>query len=130
MHKSIRRKITLIEMMIVMFLIAMIIGVVAYNYQGTLDEGKAFKTKTAKEKLSTVLTIIISNDPDKQDNLDQQWKDYINRSPLIQNANDIIKDGWGNEFRVTLDNDGQVNVESDKYNEYIRQNPSSGFREN
>ncbi len=41
-----RRYITLIEIMIVMFLIALITGVLAYNYRGSLDEGKAFKTKT------------------------------------------------------------------------------------
>jgi len=126
--KSVKRHVTLIEMMIVMFLIAMIIGVVAYNYQGTLEEGKAFKTKTAKEKLSTVLTIAISNNPGITEDLERDWKDVVKRSPLVQNPNDLVKDGWGEEFDVSYEN-GKVIVRSPRYEEYLKQNPTSAFKE-
>ena len=46
-----RHFVTLIEMMIVMFLIMLITGVIAYNYRGSLDEGKAFKTRAGIEKV-------------------------------------------------------------------------------
>ncbi len=47
MYRAAKRCVTLIEMMIVMFLISLITGVIAYYYRGSLDEGKAFKTKAA-----------------------------------------------------------------------------------
>ncbi len=46
-----RRFITLIEMMIVMFLIALITGVIAYNVKGSLDQGKSSRQKLALKKL-------------------------------------------------------------------------------
>ena len=52
--------------MIVMFLIALITGVIAYNYRGTLEEGKAFKTKAAMEKIETILSLEIANHPDEK----------------------------------------------------------------
>ena len=52
-----KRYITLVEMMIVMFLIAMITGVIAYNYTGSLEEGKAFKTKAGIQKIETILAL-------------------------------------------------------------------------
>ena len=55
--------------MIVMFLIALITGVIAYNYRGSLDEGKAFKTKAAIEKLETILNLRVSEDPGLQDSI-------------------------------------------------------------
>ncbi len=44
---------TLMEIMIVMALIAMILGAVAWNYQGALDDGRAFETKANIEKVRT-----------------------------------------------------------------------------
>jgi general secretion pathway protein G len=126
MYKTVKRQITLIEMMIVMFLIAMIIGVVAYNYQGTLSEGKAFKTKTAKEKLHTILTIMVSKDPTLLENLENNWRDVVSSSPLVQNPNNLIKDGWGNEFDVQVEN-GNIIITSERYEEYLKENPRSSF---
>lgn len=128
LFKTVKRYVTLIEMMIVMFLIAMIIGVVAYNYQSTLEEGKAFKTKTAKEKLATVLTIAISNNPNIVENLETNWREEVRKSPLVQNSNDLIKDGWGQEFTVNYEN-GRVIIRSSRYEEYLRKNPGSAFKE-
>ncbi|GAB4238092.1 MAG: type II secretion system protein [Chlamydiales bacterium] len=128
MHKCKKRKVTLIEMMIVMFLIAMIIGVVAYNYQGTLEESKAFKTKAAKERLTTILTVLITRNPELEDDLESNWQKFVRSSPLVQNPNDLIKDGWGQEFDVRVE-EGRVVVESEKYQEYQKKNPTTTFRE-
>lgn len=122
-----RRNVTLIEMMIVMFLIALIIGVVAYNYQGTLDEGKAFKTKAGMEKLETILTLIVSEDPSKEGNLHDNWRTLIRNSPLVQNPKSLIKDGWGQDYDVKYE-DGHVKVTSQRYQEYLRKNPGTMFR--
>ncbi len=124
MHKLKRRCVTLIEMMIVMFLIALIIGAVAYKYQGSLEEGKAFKTKVGMEKLSTILTLIASNDPSFD--IDK-WDEYVQRSPLVSNANDLIYDGWGKKYSHRLTDKGEIEIYSERYTDYLRKNPGTMF---
>lgn len=119
--KTLRRRfVTLIEMMIVMFLIALITGVVAYNYRGSLEEGKAFKTKTAIDKLSTILSLAIAENSE-EDLSGGGWKDFIKRSPLVQDPDALIKDGWGHEYRVEYDGANHtVVITSDSYNQYLQ----------
>lgn len=117
--KVTRRYVTLIEMLIVMFLIAMIIGVVALNYQGALEEGKAFKSKAGKDKIENILTLAVSQDPNLEQGIETGWKEIIRKSPLITNPEDLIKDGWGDEYQVTVES-GKVKVTSTKYDEYIK----------
>lgn len=116
-----KRYITLIEIMIVMFLIALITGVIAYNYRGSLDEGKAFKTKAAIEKLETILNLRVAEDPGLQDSISspQVWQDIVKNSPLVSNANALLKDGWGGDFNVSTDNSGAIRVHSRKYDDYV-----------
>lgn len=122
----VKRQITLIEIMIVMFLIAMILGVVAYNYQGALEKGKYFQSKTAQEKLETILTLIVSENPDVADHLEQNWPTLIKDSPLVQKPASLLKDGWGGNFEVRYNaNTERVEVTSRKLEEYIRRNSGS-----
>jgi general secretion pathway protein G len=112
-----RRCITLIEIMIVMFLIALIAGVITYNYRGSLDEGKAFKTKIAMDKIETILNLSTAEEPELMDHIDSEWKKIIYASPLVKNPQDLVKDGWGYDFKVTTENN-MIEVHSDKYEEY------------
>lgn len=123
-----RRYITLIEIMIVMFLIALITGVIAYNYRGSLDEGKAFKTKIAIEKIQDILTMKTAQDPGLKDNLSGEgWKQIIRDSPMVSNPNSLLKDGWGGEFEVTIDDNGNIKVTSEKYDAYSRTHAGTMF---
>ena len=127
--KSTRRFVTLIEIMIVMFLIALITGVVAYNYRGTLDEGKAFKTKAGIEKLETILSLVLADNP-HADLSGTLWKEYIKNSPLVQNPTALEKDGWGEDYTVDFDqHSGALKVSSRKYNEYIQSHKGSLFKD-
>lgn len=122
--KSIKKRyVTLIEMMIVMFLIALIIGVIGYNYRGTLDEGKAFKTKAGIEKLETILNLALAENPDLESNIESNWPEIVRTSPLVSNPSSLIKDGWGSTYDVKIE-EGRIVVRSQKYEEYIRTNPS------
>jgi hypothetical protein len=128
-HKKRRHFVTLIEMMIVMFLIALITGVVAYNYRGTLEEGKAFKTKTGIEKLETILSLTLAENP-SADLSGEGWKQYVAHSPLVQNAQALLKDGWGEDYTVNFNPEtNQIQVHSEKYEAYRRKNQQSLFRE-
>lgn len=112
-----KRFVTLIEMMIVMFLIALIIGVVGYNYRGTLEEGKAFKTKAGIEKVKTILNLAVAEAPEKQSDIESRWQEIIKTSPLVSDSNALIRDGWGETYQVTVEN-GEIQVRSRKLEEY------------
>lgn len=121
-----KRFITLVEMMIVMFLIAMITGVIAYNYTGSLEEGKAFKTKAGIEKIKTILALDAAGTD--IDNIKDEWKAVVKNSPLVQNPDELVKDGWGVEYKVSIDekSDGkEIVVSSDKYDDYLKKKGKS-----
>lgn len=119
-----KRYITLIEIMIVMFLIALITGVIAYNYRGSLDEGKAFKTKAAIEKLETILNLKISENPDIANNISSEWQNMVRSSPLVSNPDALIRDGWGGVYDVSVDDNGVVKVRSQNYENYVQSHQS------
>ena len=124
-----RRFMTLIEMMIVMFLIAMITGVIAYNYTGSLEEGKAFKTKAGMDKIKQILALE-SADGDIE-NVKDEWQQLVTRSPLVQSPKELFKDGWGGDYEVdVVERDGgkEIQITSAKYNAYTsKKNKSSMF---
>lgn len=125
MKKFSRRYLTLIEMMIVMFIISLLIGFLAYRYTGSLEESKAFKTKVAIERVSTILNLKAANDPGFLSDV-QSWQEIIKSSPLVSNPKDLIYDGWGNPFEVYV-NDGTIYVASKTYEDYIKKNPQTMF---
>ncbi len=113
-----KRFITLVEMMIVMFLIAMITGVIAYNYTGSLEEGKAFKTKAGIEKIRTVLDLHLATHPDDVDSIESKWQGVLEDSQLVKNAGELKKDGWGKEYEVSRGQDNEIEIKSSKYDAY------------
>ena len=48
---------TLLEIMIVIFIIGIIGSVIGYNMRGSLDNGKAFKTKEGSRKLYEIIQL-------------------------------------------------------------------------
>lgn len=108
----------MIEIMIVMFLIALITGVLAYNYQGSLEEGKVFKTKVGIDRIETILNLAITQNPNLTNEVSSRWKEIVAASPLVQNPNELVRDGWGNEYKVDVDNDGKIIVTSEGLRNY------------
>lgn len=121
-----RRFLTLIEMMIVMFIIALITGGLAYRYVGSLDESRAFKTKVAIDRVSGILNLKAADDPSFLERAQTEWQGVISDSPLVANANDLMRDGWGQYFQVEV-NDDTIVVHSRKYQDYIRKNKNTMF---
>lgn len=114
-----RRYLTLMEIMVVILLIMMIMGVIAYNYSGSLEEGKAFKTKAAIEKVDNILNIEIAKDPSRLQDIESEWVDLIKRSKIVKNANDLIYDGWGQKLEVEVEED-RIHVHSKKLDDIER----------
>jgi type II secretory pathway pseudopilin PulG len=125
MYKLYRHYITLIEMMIVIFLIALITGVLAYNYRGSLEAGKAASTRMGMERLESILDLATSENPKLGEDLESNWQDIVKNSPLVANPDALIKDGWGNTYDVQRDDTGKITITSKKYEDYQRAHNAS-----
>jgi len=98
--KKRKQPITLIEIMIVIFLIGLIGSVLGYNMKGSLEEGKAFKTEQASLQIrdlllleaakGTPLTTVVANP-----------KLYLSRSGFVKNVEKLLEDGWGGAYEIT-----------------------------
>lgn len=112
-----RSYVTLIEMMIVMFLIMLIFGVVGYNMSGSLEKGKVFATRAGMKKVEQILNLAVAENPSLLENIESHWKGIVSASPLADKGSAITKDGWGVEYEVHVEND-QVVVTSKKFEDY------------
>ena len=100
-----RRAVTLIEMIVVMLLIATITGALAYNYNASLTEGKAFKTRECISRIKTILSIaLVENDTMSAQDIASDWKTFVKDSPMAGKGNDLLKDGWGQEYQISVHN--------------------------
>lgn len=123
MKKITKRYLSLIEIMIVMFLIMMIMGVVAVNYRGALDQGKAFKTEVGIQKIEQSLEFAIAQNPNLVDDVSSDWQGILKNDPMVKDNGSLNRDGWGEEYQVSV-SDGKVTVTSRKLDEYKKKHGS------
>ncbi len=120
--KKIRKRfMTLIEIMIVMFLITIIAGVVSYKVKDSMDYGKAFKTHQGIRQIRQILEMEVSKRPGRYQTIAQEWEKYVEKSPLAGNAKALKVDGWGKKYIVEIQSSNYkfvVKVSSDAYDEY------------
>lgn len=97
-----KRSITLLEIMIVIFLIGLIGSVIGYNVKGSLESGKAFKSEHGAAQIRDILLLEASNGI----NLDVIVADpakYLEESGLCKDSSKMLKDGWGQPYEITSD---------------------------
>ena len=116
--KKTKRHITLVEMMVVIFIIGLIVSVIGFRYQGGLEKGKAFKTETSVDKVETILNLQVAENPSLIDGIERDWKELIKRDPLVKDPAALIKDGWGEELQVSVDNNRNIHVRSRNLDNY------------
>jgi general secretion pathway protein G len=121
--KKKRFSITLIEMVIVMILITMITGAIAYNYRESLNEGRAFKTKEGIERIKTIITLYLAEHPEDQSQYQtRNWKDIVAMHPLMKGSKNFLTDGWGDAYEIRVEKDSddelQAYVSSKNYEKY------------
>jgi type II secretory pathway pseudopilin PulG len=95
-----KQALTLLEIMIVIFLIGLIGSVIGYNMKGSLEEGKAFKTKQSIEKIGDILRLEIA----KGASIEAVVADpssFLNHSGLIKDLKNALKDGWNQPFEIS-----------------------------
>jgi len=94
-----KKALTLLEIMIVIFLITLITAVVGYNMKGSLDKGKAFRTEQAKSQLQDMLLLALSEGL-SMDTILNDPKYALHKVGIARDPDGLLKDGWGVLFSI------------------------------
>lgn len=113
-----RQYLTLIEIMIVIVIIGLIGSVVAYNMRGSLEEGKAFRTQQGGAQIYNILNLEIARGRDS-DEVCRNWQSYVQNSGMARKPSELIYDGWGRLYDVSLQDD-EILVHSERYDTYAQ----------
>jgi len=113
-----KRTLTLLEIIIVIFLITLITGAIGYNMKGALDKGRSFRTQQGKEQLSNLLLICLE-EGENADEIAKNPVKFLRKYDLAKNPDKLIQDGWGQPFQITVyKNKKSFKVVSNNYNNY------------
>ncbi len=99
--KRLKRAITLIEMIVVLMILTMITGALAYNYKKSIDEGKKFKATEMTARIKTLVEIAIAEGRITRNNIATEWEKEVVKSPLIQSSEKFLKDAKEMKFVVS-----------------------------
>lgn len=131
MHKNKKAKkryVTLIEIMIVILLIGLIGGVLAYNFKGSLDQGRMFKTTEGMRQIHNILLYEVATGKSIDEYKDKKnWQDAIMSSPLAGRPKELLKDGWGEEYEVEVEDD-KIYIKSTKGGIYPEKEGVTNFK--
>lgn len=122
-----KRAITLLEIMIVIFLIGLIGSVIGINMKGSMDKGRAFKSERAKEQIKDILQLQLAEGVATNNEIAQDPTYYLKRSGMVKKPKDLLKDGWGQPFVITATADGAgFSVKSERLKKYKDSQKSKG----
>ena len=115
-----KRPFTLLEILIVIFLIGIIGSVIGYNMKGSLDEGRAFRSRQGIEQLRDIVELqLASGWPKENLSTPEEIKDCITRAGIAKKVDDLMKDGWGDPYVITYNPvKDQVTVKSEKLKKF------------
>lgn len=97
--KKKKRTFTLLEIIIVIFIITLITGAIGYSMKGSLDKGRAFRTEQGIEQLHDLLLICLA-EGDKPDEVAAKPEPFIRRHGLAKNPSKLVEDGWGQKYVI------------------------------
>lgn len=110
---------TLLEIMIVIFIIGIIGSVIGYNMKGSLEEGKAFKSKEGARQIYEVLTLEMAKGLTMED-VTSKTEEILKSSGMIKSAEDLLKDGWGVKYDIKATQSGDdIRIISGPYMNYL-----------
>ena len=95
-----KRSITLLEIMIVIFLIGLIGGAIGVNLKGSIEKGKVFKTEQAQKQIKDVLLLQVAEGSDIDDVI-KDPVEYLKESGLVKDPKEMLLDGWKKPFQIS-----------------------------
>lgn len=109
---------TLLEVMIVIFIIGIISSVIGYNMKGSLEKAKAFKTGEGIKKIKEIFELeMAQGSADLQDILEAPDQ-VLENSGLVSNAKEMLKDGWGMPYKISATAKGDIVLKSEAFKRY------------
>lgn len=109
--KQRKKAVTLIEIMIVILLIGLIGGALAFNMRGSLDKGKVFKTEATQARVYDILMLKAAESNATLEEIVEHWVDHVNQSSLVKKGTDLTQDGWNKKLIVSIVDD-EIEVKS------------------
>ena len=97
-----KKPFTLLEIIIVIFLITLITGAIGYNMKGALDKGKKFRTEQAIEQLQDLFLMSLAEGKTPSA-IVKNPKGVLDDLKLAKNSEKILQDGWGKPFEIDYD---------------------------
>ena len=113
-----KRAITLLEMMIVIFIIGIIGSVVGYSMKGSLNEARAFKSEQGSKQVYDILMLSLANGG----SLTQMIKSaemVLEESGLVGHPKKMIKDGWNQRYVIKKTSENDIVVYSPQWRKYL-----------
>jgi type II secretory pathway pseudopilin PulG len=111
MQRKSKRSLTLLEIMIVIFLITLITGVIGYNMKGSMDKGKAFRTVQAQEQLHDLLIMALS-EGETQAKILENPSAALKKVGIAKDPAKLLKDGWGDLFEIEAKTKSDFKIKS------------------
>jgi|SRR5579872_6676306 len=112
MKKQKKRPITLLEIMIVIFLIGLIGSVVGYNMKGSLDKGRVFKSEQGAAKIKEILNLQLAEGSNTIQEIVANPLGILKNSHLVDKPEKTFKDGWNHDYFVKQSDGGDIEVYS------------------
>jgi len=114
-----RKAITLLEIMIVIFIIGIIGSVIGYNMKGSMDEGRSYRSEHGSKQVHDLLMLKIA----ESDSIEEVLSDAVNvlkDSGFVSNPKKLLKDGWNKEFEIRRLNEEDFVVYSPKWHAFLQ----------
>ena len=117
-RKKKKKAMTLLEVMIVIFIIGIISSVIGYNMKGSLEKAKAFKTVEAIKKIKEIFELELAQGYVSYDEIVGSPEEVLEGSGLVTSGKEMFKDGWGKRFDIKVSSTGVIHLKSQAYDLY------------
>lgn len=113
-----KKALTLLEIIIVIFLITLITGAIGYSMKGSLDKGRVFKTQTAMQQLRDLFLMAVAEGQSGEE-IAKSPKEALKNLGLAKDPDKLVVDGWGTPFEITYNKrKNDFTIVSKEFNAY------------
>lgn len=105
-QKRTKRSMTLIEIMVVITLIGIVGGALAFNMRGSIQKGKIFQTEQNCARVYDALMMEYATSGLSLQEIIDNKESILKSASWCQNGEKLLKDAWGEDLIVQLHKSG------------------------